>query len=194
MKDGDGISGKTLRWHVVRNRDPNAGSSFDRAEEEASLFNSDPWLEIPEQQRGTSQLKGFLGQLLCKRIREGFPQMQHTIREKLHHEKTRLERLGKPRENHNQQLSYLRDIVRTYEALAHNALRSPAELPNDEIKLRGFTQNMNADFAKMMMKEGHKYRFLEIGQEVEADWSRDDSDSDCDDSTLSVVSNLSDPV
>lgn len=193
MKDGDGISGKTLRWHVVRNCHPNASSSFDREEEEAALFNSDPWLEIPEDRRGTTQLKSFLGQLLCKRIREGFPQLQIAVRVKLQAEQVLLERLGEPRENHDQRSFYLRSIVSTYEDLARKALRSPAELPRDDIKLRGFTQNMNADFAKMMIKKGHKYKFLKIGQELEADWSQDDSDSDYDDSTLSVVSSFSDP-
>ena len=173
---------------MVRNRDPKASSSFNQELEEAALFSQEPWLEIPEQQRGTANLKCYLGHLLCKRIREGFPELQRSVEDKLQEQEARLERLGKPRAEHSQQSNYLRDIVKTYEDLASKSLTSPAELPSDEIKLRGLTQTLNAVFAKMMMKEGHKYHFLDIGEDVEVDWAREDSDSESDSRTITVVS------
>lgn len=173
---------------MVRNRDPKASSSFNQELEEAALFSQEPWLEIPEQQRGTANLKCYLGHLLCKRIREGFPELQRSVEDKLQEQEARLERLGKPRAEHSQQRNYLRDIVKTYEDLASKSLTSPAELPSDEIKLRGLTQTLNAVFAKMMMKEGHKYHFLDIGEDVEVDWAREDSDSESDSRTITVVS------
>jgi hypothetical protein len=191
VKEGDGIAGKFLRWHVVRNRDPKPSASFNREEAEAALFSQDPWLEIPEEQRGTPNLKNYLGRLLCKRIREGFPALQTSVHDKLQEQQIRLKFLGKPRETHAQQQGYLRDIVKTYEDLAGKALRSPAELSCDEIKLRGLTQTMNADFAKTMGKEGHKYQFLDIGQDVEAECAlcaQEDSDSEPGSRRISVVS------
>ena len=133
-------------------------------------------------------LKSYLGDLLCKRIREGFPELQRTVENKLQEQEARLEKLGKPRENHYQQSAYLRDIVKIYEDLARKALTSPTELPLDEIKLRGFTRSMEGDFAKMMVQDGHQYQFLDIGQEIEPDRPRDESDSDSDSRTISVVS------
>jgi hypothetical protein len=172
---------------VVRNRDPKASPSFNREEAEAALFSQAPWLEIPEEQRGTPSLKRYLGDLLCKRIRAGFPALQESVQDKLQEQNARLMSLGIPRESFAQQQAYLRDIVKTYEDFAGKALRSPGELPSDEIKLRGFTQKMNADFAKKMLKEGHKYHFLDIGQDVEADWAHEDSEYETDSRIMSVV-------
>lgn len=134
-------------------------------------------------------LKSHLGHLLCKRIREGFPILQKTVEDKLQEQESQLERLGKPREDHYQQITYLRDIVKTYEGLALKALRTPADLPSDEIKLRGFTRSMESDFAKKMEKHGHLYQFLEIGEDIEMDRSAEEYDSDSDSRTITVVSN-----
>ena len=190
MLDGEGIARKHLRWHVVRNRHPGAPISFDRELEESKFFSQMPWLEIPKEQRGSLALKNYVGKLLCNRIRTGFPELQRTVKDKLQEEEARLVRLGKPRGNIYLKSNYLRDIVKTYEDLARKALTSPAELPSDELKLRGVTRTMEADFAIMMEREGHHYKFLEIGQEVEADWSTEESDSDSnsDSRTITVVS------
>lgn len=173
---------------MVRNRHPNPSPSFNREEAEAALFSQHPWLEIPEEQRGTPNLKSFLGSLLSKRIREGFPALRASVDDKLQEQEVRLKSLGKPRGSPALQQAYLRDIVKAYEDLAGKALRSPAELPCDEIKLRGFTQSMNAGFAKMMGRQGHKYQFLDIGQDIEAAWSPDGSDTELETRTVNIVS------
>jgi hypothetical protein len=124
------------------------------------------------------------------RIRQGFPTLQGIIRDKLREQEARLESLGQSRESRAQQLDYLRNIVKTYEDLAGKALRSPAELSSNQIKLRGFTQTRNAEFAKMMVKMGHMYQFLEIGQEVESDWSPAESEFDPEPRIIAVVGHV----
>ena len=117
--------------------------------------------------------------------------MRTTVFEKLQEQQNLLRSLGKPRETLAQQQAYLRDIVKTYEDLSIKSLRAPAEMPSDDIKLRGRTQNMNANSAKMMLMEGHKLQFLEIGQEMEVDLALEDDDSGTESRRISVVSSSS---
>ena len=67
-----------------------------------------------------------------------------------------------------------------YRTLALQALKSPTDLQDDNMKLRGFIVDEKLAFERNMKKKGHLYNFLEIGepqtnirQEVD-----DDSDSD----------------
>lgn len=149
---------------MVQNRGPKATNSFNREEEEMATFSRRPWTGIPIERRGTLMLKKFLANLLCRRIRENFPDMQRTIGRLLAAEKAYLMRLGEPRTLHHQQQTYLVSIAERFQTLAHQALTSPEELSADAMKLRGMTQKSGDEFAEELRRHGHFYPFHEIGK------------------------------
>ncbi|TVY46890.1 Dynamin-A [Lachnellula occidentalis] len=192
VNNPDAIGGKRRRWYVVQNRPAKAGVSYNREQEEAALFNQEPWLDIPEDQRGTAMLKKHLASLLCRRIRDAFPGMLNTVTKLLDAEKLRRRGMGESRVDHLHKQTYLMKIVGTYRTLALQALRSPTDLQDDDMKLRGFIVDEKLAFERSMKKKGHLYNFLEIGKpqtksrqhlayhpsdELEADSDESDSDS-----------------
>ncbi|TVY40800.1 Dynamin-A [Lachnellula subtilissima] len=164
VNNPDAIGGKRRRWYVVQNRPAKAGVSYDREQEEAALFKQDPWLDIPEDQRGTAMLKKYLATLLCRRIRDAFPGMLNMVTKLLDAEKLRRKGMGESRVDHLHKQAYLMKIVDTYRTLALQALRSPTDLEDDEMKLRGLIVDEKLAFERDMKKKGHLYNFLEIGK------------------------------
>lgn len=162
VNNPDAIGGKRRRWYVVQNRPAKTGVSYDREQEEAALFSQDPWLDIPEDQRGTAMLKKYLAGLLCRRIRDAFPGMLNTVTKLLDAEKLRRRGMGESRIDHLHKQAYLMKIVDTYRTLAIQALRSPTDLQDDDMKLRGFIVDEKLAFERNMKKKGHFYNFLEI--------------------------------
>ena len=170
----------------MQNRGPKPPADFNREQEEMETFSQDPWLEIPPDQRGTPDLKKYLANLLCRRIREAFPAMQDTAGRLLHVERSKRQKFGKERVDHGQRLAYLMDIVKNFQDLSAKALSSPGDLPLDNLKLRGQTEIEKERFATDMMQNGHRYKFLEIDQAVESEYHSDDSNEDEDDNFLRV--------
>jgi len=164
-------------WFVVQNRGPKAQDSFDREREEKTTFSKRPWNEIPVEQRGTTMLKKFLASLLCRRILETFPIMQRKIGDLLVRERARLTQLGDPRPEHSDRQVYLVSIAEKFQSLANQALRSPEELPADDMKLRGRVQKANREFAQAMREHGHFYRFFEIEESADPAHLQDGPDS-----------------
>ncbi|TVY23382.1 Dynamin-A [Lachnellula hyalina] len=162
VNNPDAIGGKRRRWYVVQNRPARAGVAYDREQEEAALFNQDPWLDIPEDQRGTAMLKKYLATLLCRRIHDAFPGMLNMITKLLDAEKLRRKGMGEPRVDHLHKQDYLVNIVEKYRTLALQALRSPTDLEDDDMKLRGLVNGDRLAFERDMKKKGHLYNFLEI--------------------------------
>ena len=132
---------------------------------------------MPERQCGTANLKHYLADLLCRRIRKSFPTMQDKVREMLAKERNRIKKFGQPRTSTAQQKSHLISIVNSYQSLAYKSLQNPGELPEDNVKLRGMIRNLKLDFNNEMMRSGLRYAFLAIGDPVEFECI-DDSDSD----------------
>jgi hypothetical protein len=149
-------------WFVVQNRGPDPASLLDRERAEKTTLSKRPWVEIPEQQRGTAKLKIFLANILCRRIRESFPEMHRTIAKLLAAEKQHLAQLGNARPEPAQRREYLQTILRSYERLAYYALKSPEELSSDSMKLRGMAHHAAARFAEEMRRNGNYFEFLEI--------------------------------
>lgn len=171
VQTNEGTSGKPLHhgWFVVRNRgqkdDP---VSFDREKAERTMFSKGPWVNIEERRRGTAKLKSFLSNLLCRRIREGFPGMQTAVQCRLAQEKERLHRLGEPRGSHNLRMAYLFGITQRFQNLVEQALRSPEDLPFEDLKLRGKIERAKDEFAENLRLHGHLYDFSAIREaEVE---------------------------
>ncbi|RDL36733.1 Uncharacterized protein BP5553_06085 [Venustampulla echinocandica] len=161
-----GIKGLKLDngWFVVQNRSKDGPTSgIDREDTERTTLSKHPWVEIPHQRRGTAMLKKFLASILCRRIREAFPGLRIKIMALLAAEKQTLARLGNPRPELYDQRKYLNEIVVRYHDLAHQALKSPEELPSDTMKLRGMVRQAAKTFATEMRINGNLYEFLEIG-------------------------------
>lgn len=160
----EGVMGKPLRhgWYVVRNRGPRDDPlSFDRDEVENSLFSLKPWCDIEKGRRGTSMLKIFLSNLLCQRIRDSFPRMQKVVDKLLEDELNHLNTFGNPRETIADQRAYLVAITQKFQDLAKQALKSPEDLPSDNMKLRGLVETSKSSFATKMRQSGHLYEFID---------------------------------
>ncbi len=149
-------------WFVVQNRGLDPTSRLDREEAERRTLSNRPWVDIPEQQRGTAKLKTFLANILCRRIRQSFPEMHRTIAKLLAAENELLTKLGPSREELAQQRQYLQAIVGRYQQLAYYALNSPEELDSDNMKLRGLSHHATESFAEEMRRNGNLYEFVEI--------------------------------
>lgn len=147
---------------MVQNRGPDPASRLDREQAEKTTLSKPPWVDIPEQQRGTAKLKVFLANILCTRIREAFPKVRKTIAKSLATEKDLLARLGNGRTDPAQQREYLLSLVGRYQDLAHCALKSPEELASDDMKLRGMACHAAESFAEEMRRNGNFFEFLEI--------------------------------
>jgi hypothetical protein len=161
-----------LGWFVVQNRSSDADVLFDREKEENETLSKFPWLDLSPHRRGVSMLKRFLANLLCKKIREAFPDMQKSISGLLAIERAKIKELGDPRPTRTQRLQYLYKIVREYNDMAHKALNSPQDLPSTDMKLRGFTRQASDDFAEAIRTKGHLHEFMEIGASVDETFSR----------------------
>jgi hypothetical protein len=149
-------------WFVVQNRGPNPASPLEREQAEKTTLSKPPWIDIPEQQRGTAKLKVFLANILCTRIREAFPDMHRTIAKSLAKEKENLASLGDDRSDPAQRREYLLTLVGRYQELTRCTLKSPEELAFDEMKLRGMAHHAAESFAEEMRLNGNSFEFLEI--------------------------------
>jgi hypothetical protein len=167
VENSEATTGKPLRhgWFVVQNRGyRNISSSFDREKAERSTFSKDPWLKIEERRRGTPQLKTFLSNLLCRRIREGFPGMQNAVQVRLEQEREKLAILGTPRQTPGLRRAYLSAIALKFQTLAGNALNNPQNLPSVDMKLRGMADGAKDNFAEELRLRGHLYDFSPISE------------------------------
>ncbi|KAE9365430.1 P-loop containing nucleoside triphosphate hydrolase protein [Stipitochalara longipes BDJ] len=149
-------------WFVVQNCGPESASRLNREQAEKTTLSKPPWVDIPEQQRGTSKLKVFLANILCRRIRESFPGLRKKIAELLAKEKDNLIKLGNDRTDPAKQREYLLSLVASYQELAQYALKSPEELASNEMKLRGMVRHAAESFANEMRQNGNFFEFLEI--------------------------------
>jgi hypothetical protein len=167
VENNEATTGQPLRhgWFVVQNRghrdDP---SSFDREKAERSTFSKEPWLKIEERRRGTTKLKTFLSNFLCRRIREGFPGMQKAVEERLVQEQKKLVALGEARKSLDLRRKYLSGIVLKFQTLAGYALDDPQNLPSVDMKLRGKADRAKDNFAEELRLRGHLYDFFPISE------------------------------
>lgn len=167
VENNEATTGKPLRhgWFVVQNRGHRDDrSSFNREKAERSTFSKEPWLNIEERRRGTTNLKTFLSNLLCRSIREGFPGMQNAVQERLVQERKSLSALGKPRPTPGLQRAYISDIALRFQTLAGYALNDPQNLPSVDMKLRGMADRAKDEFAEELRLRGHLYDFFTISE------------------------------
>lgn len=153
-------AGKSMQesWFVVRNQSDKEDKSLDISRAEAQLFSKAPWQEIPEKRRGSTMLRRYLSNLLCRRIRDNFPGIQIQISGLLEKAQKWREALGNPRPTHYDRLQYLKDVVRQYENMAFRALERPGLL-SEELRVRGKVRIANEKFTTSMRESGHKHQF-----------------------------------
>jgi hypothetical protein len=169
VENSEATTGQPLRhgWFVVQNRglrdDP---SLFDREKAERLTFSKEPWLKIEEKRRGTTNLKTFLSNFLCQRIREGFPKMLESMEGLLDDQIAHLNAMGSPRPTRGLQRAYLVNITQRFQTLATQALKSPENLPSEDMKLRGRVERAKDKFAEDLRLRGHLYEFFS-GSELE---------------------------
>lgn len=154
-------------WFVVRNRTPlEAESSLEPRErqlKEQAFFRDVPWNALPEHRRGTQALKKYLAELLCSRIKENFPVMLSTIKNRSNVTQLRLESLGATRKTVDQKRIYLTRLSQVFHLAASQALRGRYEFStSDSVKLRKLVREANDAFAKELKEHGHTVAFLEI--------------------------------
>lgn len=168
-------------WFVVRNRRAGEGNHFDLSVAENELFRKQPWTEIPASRRGSSELKKFLGNLLCSRIRQEFPYLQTKVKDLLEDAVAARAALGSPRLSHSDRQRYLTDIAQRFQEAAKYALNSPGRLPLQEMRVRGFVAAKNREFDSKMRENGHWFDFEDVidGSAIEtAEKSHQDQDQD----------------
>lgn len=90
--------------------------------------------------------------------------MKDKVETLLHEEKLRRKILGDSRSKKEQRRNFLIGIVKDFQDFAKKALRSPGDLPEDDMKLRGMTFKQNKQFATSLSSDGHFYKFLDIGK------------------------------
>ncbi|KAK9781177.1 putative Vacuolar sorting protein VPS1 [Seiridium cardinale] len=149
-------------WFVVRNKHPDDDPDFDLAAAEKGLFGKGLWNNIDESRRGSTMLKGYLGNLLCARIRQEFPSLHQKVRDLLKETLMARQSLGKPRPTHNDRVQYLSGIVQEFQQAAQQALHSPGRLPLKEMRIRGLVATNNLKFDGKMRQQGHQYTFEDI--------------------------------
>ncbi|KAK2752487.1 dynamin gtpase [Colletotrichum kahawae] len=146
-------------WFVVRNRSAKDGDDFNLQEAESQLFDQSPWNNIDPRRRGSHMLKKHLGNLLCARIRDTFPNIRDTISRLLAEAESSRQSLGDPRPSHNLRQQYLRDVLERYGEIADRALYFPGFLDDETIRVRAMTRNANETFTREMKEGGHTFDF-----------------------------------
>ncbi|KAL8719774.1 MAG: hypothetical protein Q9225_003262 [Loekoesia sp. 1 TL-2023] len=157
----------THGWFVVRNRtlaELNANiSSFERSSRETTFFDSDPWNRLPESRRGTHALKQYLADQLCRRIREIFPSILVTVRDREVSTKHQLDRLGPARKSLEEKRTYLTDLAQQLHSLNSQALGGRYHgLNKESLKLRRLVREANDTFTTKMIVHGHCVPFQDI--------------------------------
>lgn len=163
---------------MVRNRTPSeVQASMDPSErhiKETKFFNSAPWNVLSPERRGTQALKRYLAELLTSRIRETFPTMLNTLRERVNSTTAKLEGLGSARETLEGKRAFLTKIAQEFNSLALQALRGRYDLlAANNLKLRRLIREANDNFASEMKETGHAVSFFEQPQ---LNWKKESVD------------------
>ncbi|KAH0424692.1 dynamin gtpase [Colletotrichum camelliae] len=108
---------------------------------------------------GISKKLRHLGNLLCARIRDTFPNIRDTISRLLAEAEGSRQSLGDPRPSHNLRQQYLRDVLERYGEIADRALYFPGFLDDETIRVRAMTRNANETFTREMKEGGHTFDF-----------------------------------
>ncbi|KAF5876299.1 putative dynamin family protein [Botrytis fragariae] len=158
----------SLGWHVLKNMDSEIGTwpLSHRDSEEGEFFSKGIWKEFPATSLGIGHLRKRLSDVLLRQIVGELPGMIEEIQTEFENSTKRLEALGEPRTNLEQQRHYLLHISLQFQKILRLAVDGTYDDPffgdaKSEIgyqkRLRAVLQNLNLSFANKINYEGHRY-------------------------------------
>lgn len=158
-------------WFVVRNRsraEVIAGvSAQEHNEKELEFFRNKPWNAIPEERRGTAELKKYLSNRLCARYQSVFPTIRKEIQLKRSETERALRSMEMTRETLPKKRAYLSDMALAFHSLISRSLLGHyGSVAKDTMKLRMKIREANDSFASVMKQRGHAVSFLDPTSEL----------------------------
>ncbi|GFF61244.1 dynamin family GTPase, putative [Aspergillus udagawae] len=108
-----------LGWHVLKNMDMDKGQWTlpQRDLEEQEFFSQGIWEDLPRSLVGIDTLRTRLSKVLLSQIATELPSLIKEIKDRIHHCKSRLQKLGEPRATIDEQKSYLLKISQSLQEL-----------------------------------------------------------------------------
>ncbi|KAI2466285.1 P-loop containing nucleoside triphosphate hydrolase protein [Annulohypoxylon bovei var. microspora] len=158
-----------LGWHVLKNLDSETqkGSSLlgYRNAEEALFFSKGVWNELPSSMLGINELRKKLSSVLLRQIAFELPSLIREINLKLDDSREDLEKLGEPRRTLDEQRLRLLQISEEFQSLVERSISGTyngtffedAETDQGyQERIRAVIQALNKEFAKDLLKRGHR--------------------------------------
>jgi hypothetical protein len=156
MRNGWFVTGNLSRPDVLL-RSPDK-----RAPTEDELFRTAPWTQIQESRRGSTALRSHLGDVLSLRIRETFPTLETTIKERLRFSLKQKSDLGDERLTLASQRLFLNEKAQSFSDQAKLALERPGLSGDPAKELRQITRQYNDEYDFFMREFGHQNSFENI--------------------------------
>ncbi|KAK5994659.1 Interferon-induced GTP-binding protein Mx [Cladobotryum mycophilum] len=158
-------------WHILRNRSEDQAGHSDKQRDECEreFFDEGIWKQIPEEDKGISQLVKKLGGVLLDHIDKSLPGVIGHIETHVKNRETQLISLGDPRAGPKECGRYLEGISSRFQSLVNQAVEG--DYRNDEFfgnpfqtevdlmhydmrKLRTWICDLNRTFVAVMRAKG----------------------------------------
>ena len=159
-------------WHVLKNMDTEEGeaSLATRDIEEQTFFSQGIWRTLPRTSLGIEHLRQRLSKVLLAQIVTELPSLIGEIETKADQCRHRLAQFGQARTNLDEQKTYLLQISQRFQGLVKAAVDGTyndlffddahSELGYQK-RLRAVTQNLNADFAAKIRRDGQYWKVVD---------------------------------
>ncbi|KAK1674720.1 dynamin family protein [Colletotrichum godetiae] len=161
-----------LGYYVVKNRgaDDSSSSKKDRDSDEKIFFAEEPWSRLDQSRLGIPALRIRLRGLLMDRTKSEFPKVRREINDRLAEAKAKLEDLGQPRSNADEQRAYLGKIVSRFTELKNFGVDAyytgdPIFDKHPEFRLATRIREMNTAFSSMFFKSAHTRSFDDLADD-----------------------------
>jgi GTPase SAR1 family protein/RNase P/RNase MRP subunit POP5 len=163
-----------LGWHVVMNRSLHTRNqtNAERDESEKKFFERGLWKDLPQASVGVDTLRKKLSDVLTGHICKELPALTVAIQEAVVTTQSKLDALGDPRDNLEQQRYYLTRSAERFQIRTVQALRATYDEPaffeltshdrHPATLLRTQVQNLNIAFAHLMHCKGHTYDIVDF--------------------------------
>lgn len=156
-----------LGWHVLKNMDSETGhwSLMDRDAKEEAFFLQGIWHELSRSLLGVNTLRNRLSKVLLGQIAAELPSLVDEIEIKSSACRSRLDKLGEPRDTLEEQRRYLLNISQSFQSLLKASVDGTYNDPffgdacseiGYQKRLRAVMQNYNQDFAERIARQGHR--------------------------------------
>ena len=171
----------SLGWHVLKNRkyEERDYSLQERKAAEDNFFRTSNWKTLPAHCRGIDALRTRLSHLLFEHVKEELPKLREDLENALLAATQELEILGDPRSSPSECKAYLSQLSLDYFQICKAAVDGhyegdyfnsntdeAFELTSSQTirRMRAVVQYLNAQFAKNLRINGHKYQVDMSGQ------------------------------